>query len=285
MAILLAFQSRELDIIGLTTVFGNVLTPLATSNALHLVRARCELAGRKDIPVAEGAHGPLKGGEASAAALIHGHDGLGNTFPAPPEGKPIAASAVDFILDAVTQRPNAITVVALGPLTNVALAVQKDPTFVQKVSQIVVLGGAFFSSGNVNPAAEANVWCDPEAADIVFTCGAEVFVVGINVTTQVVFTDEDLRGLLDNGRFGDYVHKACQFYKAWHSESDGLDGIYVHDPTCMVAAIAPSHFRWREGVVRVETAGVCTGHTLLDLGLKKQAPQSLTTLLGVLFAA
>eukprot|EP00850_Spirogloea_muscicola_P018192 SM000164S02254 [mRNA] locus=s164:172326:174692:+ [translate_table: standard] len=282
MAILLAFQSPELDVVGLTTVFGNVLTPLATSNALHL----CELAGQKDIPIAEGTHGPLKGGEARAAALIHGHDGLGNTFPAPPEGKPVAASAVDFILDAVTQRPNAITVVALGPLTNVALAIQKDPTFVQKVSQIVVLGGAFFSSGNVNPAAEANVWCDPEAADIVFTCGAEVLVVGINVTTQVVFTGEDLRGLLDSGsRFGAYVHKACQFYKAWHTESDGLDGIYVHDPTCMLAAIAPSLFRWREGVVRVETAGVCAGHTLLDLGLKKQAPQSLTTLLGDFFAA
>eukprot|EP01018_Ginkgo_biloba_P012657 Gb_23601 [translate_table: standard] len=114
------------------------------------------------------------------------------------------------------------------------------------------------------------IYGDPEAADIVFTCGAEIVVVGINVTTQVILTDSDLCELRDSkGRHGKYIYDICQFYRDWHVKSDGVHGIFLHDPTCLAALLNPNLFEYKMGAVRVETQGICTGHTLMDLGLKK----------------
>ncbi|KAH9317121.1 hypothetical protein KI387_018890, partial [Taxus chinensis] len=264
--ILMAFQSSDLDVIGLTTIFGNVYTEDATQNALHV----CEVAGFSDVPVAEGSPEPLKRGLPRIADFVHGSDGLGNTFPPPPKSKKIEKSACEFLVDKVSEYPGEITILALGPLTNIALAVKRDKSFASKVKNIVILGGSFFAIGNVNPAAEANVYGDPEAADIVFTCGAEMVVVGINVTTQVILTDADLCELRDSkGRHGEYIYNICQFYKNFYIESDGVDGIFLHDPTCLAALINPQLFKYKKGAVRVETQGICTGHTLMDLGFKK----------------
>lgn len=134
-----------------------------------------------------------------------------------------------------------------------------------------MLGGAFFSSGNVNPAAEANIYSDSEAADFVFTSpGINTFVIGINLTTQVILTENDLIEMKNSkGRHAQFLFDCTQFYKKFHIESNSLNGIFLHDPTCMVAVIDPSLFTFRKGTVRVETSGICAGHTLLDLGLKK----------------
>jgi uridine nucleosidase len=138
------------------------------------------------------------------------------------------------------------------------------------VKKIVVLGGAFFAAGNVSPAAEANIYGDPEAADIVFTSGADVDVVGINITTQVCFTDEDLLELRNSkGKHAQFLCDMCQFYRDWHAESDGFHGIFLHDPVSFTALVHPEYFTFKKGVVRVETQGICTGHTLMDQGLKK----------------
>ncbi|XP_021764759.1 uridine nucleosidase 1-like [Chenopodium quinoa] len=266
MAILMAFQTQEVDVIGLTTIFGNVMTEDATRNALLL----CEIAGRPDVPVAEGSPGPLKGGMPRVADFVHGADGLGNIDLLPPKAKKIEKSAARFLVDKVSEHPGEVYVLALGPLTNLALAIKSDSSFASKVKRIVILGGAFFALGNVNPAAEANIYGDPEAADVVFTSGANITVVGINITTQVKLTDIDLHGLRESkGRHTRLVTDMCKFYRDWHVKSDGVHGIFLHDPVSFVAVVRPDLFTYKKGVVRVETQGICTGHTLMDQGLKK----------------
>lgn len=260
MAIFLALKSPEVDVIGLTTIYGNVYTTLATRNALHLL----EVAGRTDIPVAEGSHVTItKGTKLRIADFVHGTDGLGNQNFAPPKGKPIEQSAAEFLVQQANLYPGEVTVVALGPLTNIALAIQLDPAFTKNVAQIVILGGAFAVNGNVNPAAEANIFGDPEAADIVFTSGADVLAVGINVTHQVVLTDVDREKLAEsNGKFAQYLCKILDVYFSYHRESYSTKGVYLHDPTALIAAVNPSLITYIEGVVRVQTVGITRGLTL-----------------------
>ncbi|CAN1357490.1 Uridine nucleosidase 1 [Linum perenne] len=232
MAILMAFQTPEVEILGFTTVFGNVATEDATRNALLL----CELAGRPDIPVAEGSHEPLKkGGKPRVADFVHGSDGLGNTYLSPPNAQKSAKTASEFLVDIVSEFPGEVSVLALGPLTNLAL-----------------------------------IYGDPEAADVVFTSGADIVVVGINITTQVKFSDADLVELRQSkGKYAQVICNMCKFYRDWHVKSDGIHGIFLHDPVSFVAVVRPDLFTYRKGVVRVETQGICVGHTLMDQGLKK----------------
>ncbi|XVF76236.1 hypothetical protein PTKIN_Ptkin13bG0250000 [Pterospermum kingtungense] len=266
MAILMAFQNPELEILGLTTVFGNVTTEDATHNALLM----CEIAGCPGIPVAEGSSEPLKGGRPRVADFVHGSDGLGNIFLPPPKAKKSDKTACEFLVEMVSEYPGEVSVLALGPLTNLALAIKRDSSFASKVKNIVVLGGSFFALGNVNPAAEANIYGDPEAADVVFTSGANIVVVGINITTQVKMTDDDLLELKQSkGKYAQLLSDMIKFYRDWHVKSDGVYGIFLHDPVSFVALVRPDLFTYKKGVVRVETQGICIGHTLMDQGLKR----------------
>ncbi|KAI4310540.1 hypothetical protein MLD38_035512 [Melastoma candidum] len=266
MAILMAFQAPEVEVLGLTTIFGNVTTEDATRNALLL----CEIAERPGVPVAEGSPEPLKGGKPRIADFVHGPDGLGNTCLPPPKAKNIEKTAAEFLVDKVSEFPGEVSVLALGPLTNVAMAIKRDSSFATKVKKVVVLGGSFFALGNVNPAAEANIYGDPEAADVVFTSGANIVVVGINITTQVKLTDEDLLDIKQSkAKHAKFLGDICSFYRNWHVKSDGVYGIFPHDPVSFVAFVRPDLFTYKTGVVRVETQGICTGHTLMDQGLKK----------------
>ncbi|KAK3035401.1 hypothetical protein RJ639_032929, partial [Escallonia herrerae] len=260
MAILMALNSPEVEVIGITTIFGNVYTTLATRNALHLL----EMAGRTDIPVAEGSHVTItKGTKLRIADFVHGADGLGNQSFPPPKGKPIAQSATEFLIEQVKLYPREVTVVAMGPLTNIALAMQLDPAFTKNIGQIVLLGGAFAVNGNVNPAAEANIFGDPDAADVVFTSGADVLAIGINVTHQVVLTDADRVKLEESkGKFAQYLRKILDVYYSYHRDAYNTRGVYIHDPTTFVAAVNSSLFTFVEGVVRVQTIGITKGLTL-----------------------
>ncbi|EOA38276.1 hypothetical protein CARUB_v10009769mg [Capsella rubella] len=267
MAIFVALNSPEVDVIGLTTIFGNVYTTLATRNALHLL----EVAGRTDIPVAEGTHQTfLKEKKVRIADFVHGKDGLGNQNFPPPKGKPIEKSGPEFLVEQAKLHPGQITVVALGPLTNIALAVQLDPEFSKNVGQIVLLGGAFAVNGNVNPASEANIFGDPEAADIVFTCGADIIAVGINVTHQVVMSADDKDKLASsNGKLAQYLCKILDVYYDYHLTAYEIKGVYLHDPATILAAFLPSLFTYTEGVARVQTSGITRGLTLLYNNQKK----------------
>ncbi|OAY51341.1 probable uridine nucleosidase 2 [Manihot esculenta] len=261
MAIFLALRSPEVEVIGLTTIYGNVYTTLATRNALHLL----EVAGRSDIPVAEGSHVTItKGTKLRIADFVHGADGLGNQNFPPPKGKPIEQSAAAFLVEQANLHPGKVTVVALGPLTNIALAIELDPAFAKNIGEIVLLGGAFSVNGNVNPAAEANIFGDPDAADIVFTSGADVLAVGINVTHEVVLTDADRDKLAQsNGKFAQYLCKILDVYFSYHHEVYGTRGVYLHDPTAFLAAVNPALMTYVEGVVRVQTTGIMRGLTIL----------------------
>lgn len=261
MAIFLALRSPKVEVIGLTTIYGNVYTTLATRNALHLL----EVAGRTDIPVAEGSHVTItKGTKLRIADFVHGADGLGNQNFDPPKGKPVEQSAAAFLVEQAKLHPGKVTVVALGPLTNIALAIELDPEFCKNIGQIVLLGGAFSVNGNVNPAAEANIFGDPDAADIVFTCGADILAVGINVTHQVVLTDAERDKLIQsNGKFAQYLCKILEVYFSYHQEAYSMRGVYLHDPTALLAAVNPSLLTYTEGAVRVQTTGITRGLTLL----------------------
>ncbi|KAL6221468.1 hypothetical protein ACLB2K_009219 [Fragaria x ananassa] len=261
MAIFVALKSPEVEVIGLTTIYGNVYTTLATRNALHLL----EFAGRTDIPVAEGSHVTItQGTKLRIADFVHGTDGLGNQNFPPPKGKPIEQSAAAFLVEQANLHPGKVTVVALGPLTNIALAIQLDPAFAKNIGQIVLLGGAFAVNGNVNPAAEANIFGDPDAADIVFTSGADVLAVGINVTHQVVLTDADRDKLAkSNGKFAQYLCKILDVYFSYHHDAYSTKGVYLHDPTTLPVAVNPSLLTYTEGAVRVQTSGITRGLTIL----------------------
>jgi inosine-uridine nucleoside N-ribohydrolase len=259
MAILLALASPELDVIGLTTIFGNVYTPQGTQNALRLV----EFAGHPDIPVAHGAELPLLLPLDSVADFVHGDDGFGNVNMPPPRGKPIGISAAQFIVEQVMSQPGEITLAPVGPLTNIALALNLEPRLAENTAGVVLMGGAATVNGNVTPAAEANIIHDPHAADVVFTAGWPVTMVGLDVTMQTTMTNDYLASL-KNSRFGQFIFDITRFYTDFHTRYFQLDGAHTHDPSAIAYLINPALFSVKSGPVRVITEGMALGQTLLD---------------------
>ena len=191
MAILFALNSPELEVVGLTTIFGNVHTDLATENALRLL----EFAGQRTIPVAHGATKPLHIGFEDAPTFVHGENGLGEIELPAATTQADARPAAQFIVDMIMAHPREITLVPVGPLTNIALALALEPRIVANVADVVIMGGAGAVNGNVNPAAEANIWHDPHAADRVFGAGWPLTMVGLDVTEKTVMDEDFLAGL------------------------------------------------------------------------------------------
>ena len=260
MAIFYALASPELEVVGLTTIFGNAHTDLCTANALRLL----DIAGRPDIPVAAGAARPLAMDYRGPVAFVHGDDGQGNVDLPASSRSALDVSAAQFIIDTVTASPGEITVVLLGPFTNMALAMLLRPDLTRMVSEIVVMGGAAFTSGNASPAAEANILNDPEAADIVFGAECPITMAGLDVTHSINMTAADLArfGTIPNER-ARHLAAITPFYQRFYAERMGIDGIFVHDSTTISYLLAPHLFTWTELPVRVDTAhGVCRGRTL-----------------------
>ena len=259
MAIFFALASPELEIVALTTVFGNAHTPVCTANALRLL----EIAGRTDIPVAEGAHTPLEMRFRGPADFVHGANGQGDAPMAPPTTSAVNESAVQLIVDRVMSSPGEITLVPLGPLTNIARALQAEPRLAANLAGIVLMGGNAFCGGNATPAAEANIVNDPEAADVVFGADCPIVMAGLDVTEQIVMTGAqlDLIGEVDNDR-ARHLHAILPYYRRFALEASGLDGIHVHDSTTISWLVAPRHFTSVDHPVRVDTGhGVGRGKT------------------------
>lgn len=286
LAILAALASPEVEIIGLTSTFGNVTTAKATQNIFTLLDLVGLMGGgggegrRPDgqpLPVAAGSPTMLNGrAKLRIADFVHGKDGFGNTHPQPPAeaGSPMPESAAAFIAAAARAHPGAVTVLALGPLTNVALAYAAGPD-VPPALDVVALGGAFFRNGNVNPAAEANMLGDPEAADAVLaTPGARVSLVGLDVTHACCVSRSAFTAWADAipapGRpIADFLASAVSFYMQYHHSAYGHDGMFLHDPAALVAVLAPDLFTWGRGAVVVDTGGGPTrGATIMDAGEK-----------------
>jgi uridine nucleosidase len=261
MAIILAFQSPDVEVVGLTTTFGNVHTPLATQNALRLT----ELAGYPDVPVAHGAELPLVVSLDSVADFVHGVDGLGNSNLVVAPGQPIEQPAAQFIVEMIMAYPGEITLVPIGPLTNLALALALEPRIVENVAEVVLMGGAVAVNGNVNPAAEANIYHDPHAADVVFSAGWSLTMVGLDVTMQVIMTDDYL-GAFERSDLpiAQFLYKISRFYRDFHYENYGISGIHTHDPSAIAYVLDPSLFTTISGPVRVATDGIAIGQTVMD---------------------
>lgn len=259
MAILFALNSPEVELVGLTSIFGNVHSDLAAQNALRLV----EFAGRPDIPVAQGSDLPLVVPLDYVADFVHGSDGLGNTNPPPPQGKPLDKPAAQFIVEMVMSNPGEITLVPVGPLTNIALALALEPQIAQNVAGVVIMGGAGTVNGNVNPAGEANIYHDPHAADVVFGAGWPITMVGLDVTMKTVMSDDYLASL-QGSKFGDFIYRISRFYRDFHHQTYGMSGIHTHDPSAIAYVIDPTLFTTESAPVRVVTEGIAAGLTLMD---------------------
>ena len=259
MAIFYALESPELQVVGLTTVFGNAHADVCTINALKLL----EIADRADVPVAKGAEQPLAMPYRGPVAFVHGSDGQGNVFLPPPTTSPTSIDAAHFIVQAVLDSPGEITLVALGPLTNVAAAMQLEPALCAHLAEIVLMGGNAFRGGNASPAAEANILNDPEAADIVYGADCPITMAGLDVTEQTIMTSADLTRMagFDNPR-ARHLSAIVPFYQGFYRDRLGLDGICVHDSSTISYLLAPQLYTSVEYPVRVDIGNsVCRGKT------------------------
>jgi inosine-uridine nucleoside N-ribohydrolase len=257
-ALLLAMRSPELKIEGITPVAGNVPLELTLPNALRMV----EIAGRTDIPVAAGAKTPLTR-RLVTAAYVHGENGLGGAEFPEPKTKPVSEPAPEFIRMTVRKHPGEITLITIGPLTNVAMALDLDPDLHGMIPRIVMMGGSL-SGGNITPAAEFNIYVDPEAARIVFQSGIPITMVGLDVTRKTGLTDAHVRRLESaqnpvSQAAANIAHHAIQHYR----EAGFLVDPNMHDSLAVAAFLNPSLLKWKEYYVDVETSGELTaGETL-----------------------
>ncbi|MCB8840786.1 nucleoside hydrolase [Aurantimonas sp. VKM B-3413] len=261
-AILTALASRELAVLGIVTVAGNIPLAATTRNALKLV----ELAGRTDVGVYAGADRPLSR-TLVTAEHVHGESGLdGPELPAP-STPPRAQHGVDFLIETVRAHPEGtIRIMALGPLTNVALAIAKAPDIAARLKDIVLMGGAYFEVGNITPTAEFNIYVDPEAARIVFASGAKITVLPLDVTHRMISTPAriDAFAALSN-RAGEAVAAMLRFSEAFDRRKYGWDGAPLHDPCVTAYVLAPEIFEGRSVNVEIETGSSLTrGMTVAD---------------------
>ena len=259
-ALLLALASPEVELLGVTTVGGNQTLEKTTANALRVL----EFVGREDVPVAAGAERPLAR-ELFVAAYVHGESGLdGPTLP-PPQGAPVQQHAVDFLAEQIAAAPGPITLVPTGPLTNVALLLARHPDVAEGIERVVLMGGSI-AEGNVTPAAEFNIWWDPEAAWRVFRSGLDATMIGLDVTHKALFTPAHAERLRETGRVGELVADLFGFYHRFHAETYGFEGSPIHDAVAVAHVLRPGLVRTLERHVEIETESeLCRGRTVVDL--------------------
>lgn len=261
-AILLALASPELELLGLTCVAGNVPLALTARNA----RIVCELAGRGDVPVFAGCDRPMQRALVTAEH-VHGKTGLDGIDLWEPAMPLQARHAVEFLIDTLrAEPPGTVTLVPIGPLTNIATAMRQAPDIVPRIARIVLMGGAYFEVGNITPAAEFNIFVDPEAAAIVFAAGVPLVVVPLDVTHKALTSRawvEAMRAL--PGRVGPAVAAWTDFFERFDREKYGSDGGPLHDPCTVAWLLRPELFAGREINVEIETEGRFTaGMTVAD---------------------
>lgn len=261
-AILLALASPEIEVLGITAVAGNVPLARTELNA----RKICELAGRSDVKVFAGATRPLVRALVTAEA-VHGRTGLDGPDLPEPTMLLEAAHAVDWMVETLMAEPSgSVTLATLGPLTNVALALVREPRIAPRVRQIVMMGGGFFEGGNTTPAAEFNIFVDPHAADIVFRSGIPITMMPLDVTHKALTTAARVDAFRALGnRSGVATAQMLEFFERFDEVKYGTDGGPLHDPTTIAWLLRPELFAGRDCNVTVETGSALTmGMTVVD---------------------
>lgn len=265
-AIAFAIAHPEINLLGLSTVFGNATIDITTRNALKIL----ELFGRPDIPVAQGASQPLVQERMASPEIVHGADGLGNLDLAAPSGQSIDETAAEFIVRMVDAQPGEVSLVAIGPLTNIAQALVLDPSLPSKTKELVIMGGTVDEPGNVSPVAEANFLGDPHAADIVFSQDWPATIIGLDVTHSTLLRDRDFVKLRDHAKgTGRLLWDSSRFYIDFYSTERDLSGddersCAMHDASTVVYLIERDAFECASGSARVVNEGVAVGQLIVD---------------------
>lgn len=254
LAILYALRSPNFHVEGITTCFGNSNAEQSADNSIRLIKlSNCGY----EVPVAVGANQSLEGIFETAPVHIHGDNGLGNVILPESSQKPIEESACDFIIRKADELKGELIIITTGRMTNLALAYQKDPGLPRKVKQVITMGGTVESPGNITPYAEANIYGDAKAADLIFRAGFHLTLVGLDVTMKTFITDRDVANLCEycteeSKPIAEYIRDVLRFYFEFHRVSMGMaNACVVHDPLAMLIAEDPSL-----GVFRMIRAGV-----------------------------
>lgn len=259
MAIFYAAAAPDIELLGLTTIFGNVTTHVATRNALRLLEA-AELT----VPVAHGAEKPLLMPPFAPSARVHGVEGFGDIPSETPQGTPVDEDAADFLIRMAREHKGELVLCPIGPLTNIALAIQRDPEFVKNLKSIVIMGGSLEEGGNVTPFAEANIYHDPHAADVVFGAGKKLVMVGLDVTHRILCTKEDFASIAAHSpELGGMLQRMSEFYLSFYATVGKFDGCSLHDPAAVIACTNPELFVTRKTPVQVVCEGEEVGATLV----------------------
>lgn len=261
LALMYALNQPQLEVVGITTVAGNVSVDKGTRNALSLLNE----IGRAEVSVAVGATRPLARKLVSAEAF-HGEDGLANlNLPEPPVHA-LEEGAVEWMRQTILSSDKPLKVLALGPLTNLALLAIQYPRAYQKIDEIIFMGGAAFCGGNVTPKAEFNIHADPEAAQVVLTSGVPLTMVGLDVTMQVIFSREHLPGIKQQrGATSRFAYRLLdQAFRVIPGKAE-KGGCALHDPLTIAQVLHPSWLTLKEYPVAIETSnGICLGQTVVD---------------------
>jgi purine nucleosidase len=277
LALLYACASEDADLVAATCVYGNVTVDQAVRNTL----ATLGFAGRTGVEVARGAEHPLVR-DVEIFPIVHGDEGLGHVPVTEPPGEVSGRPAHRLIAEVPRERPGEVILVATGPMTNVALALAEEPELPTLLRGFVIMGGAFDCRGNVTPAAEANIWHDPDAAAALFRGFSSApedrlpVCIGLDVTTKVRMTDrhlDELCGCAPGSPLSDFIRAAMRFYIDFHVAVGELDGAAMHDPLAVAVALDPSLVTLRTTRVEVETEGAWTlGQTVTDLDDVRLSP-------------
>ena len=278
LAILLALASPELKVEGISVVHGNCSAAQAVTNALAVL----ELAQATGIPVARGFDLPLVQ-PSLLAPETHGNTGLGYAELPAPKIKPISQHSVEFLIEKIMSAPGEITLVCIGPLTNVAVAIRKEPRIIQAVKDVIIMGGAIRHEGNTSAVAEFNVYVDPHAAHMVYHSGMPITLVPLDVTYQCILTPSDVKRLQKiQSPIPKFVADSTRFYMEYHDEYQKIEGCVINDPLALALTFAPHLCDYEEHFVDVDlSGGVSMGNTYADFYKMTKRPANMKVALGV----
>ena len=274
---LLALASPEIRLEALTTTQGNVTVEKATRNALSIL----ELGHASHIPVAKGSVLPLIQ-PLRASAFVHGESGIGNSQLPEPQTQPVAKHAVDYLIERVLAEPGELSIFPIGPMTNIAMAIRKEPKFAKAVGELVIMGGAIQEGGNMTALAEFNIYVDPHAAHIVFHSGIPITLIPLDVTHKCLLKQEHVDRLMKiNSPVTRFLRDAIEVYLQ-ASLDLGYKGCALHDPLTLATVIAPELLTLKDYYVDVDIAGgVSMGKTLADIFNVTKTPANMKVAMDV----